>query len=52
MEKIERDLFEAYILTERGTDYLKREADGDYSDHFVQEGWEAWQACSKTHSPR
>ena len=45
----ERVLFERYILTERGQDYLQRndprvDAEHDYVNDFVQEAWEAWQA--------
>lgn len=42
----ERKVFEQYILTERGEAYLNRELE-NYSDHFVQEAWEAWQARSQ-----
>jgi hypothetical protein len=45
-----RKEFEAYILRDRGTDYLLRndpsiDAEHDYVDPFVQEAWEAWQAA-------
>jgi hypothetical protein len=42
-QEVERTRFEAYILTERGKDYLIRTPDGSYQDHFVQEAWESWQ---------
>lgn len=43
----ERAEFEAYILTERVKDYLKRACSCesfDYENVYVQEAWEAWQA--------
>jgi NTP pyrophosphatase (non-canonical NTP hydrolase) len=45
-----RKEFEAYILRDRGADYLLRndpsiDAEHDYADPFVQEAWEAWQAA-------
>jgi hypothetical protein len=46
----ERANFEQYILSERGEAYLAREEEG-YSDDFVQEAWEAWQARAAIAQP-
>lgn len=43
--------FEAYILRDRGPEYLlvrndpNEDAEHEYKDHYVQEAWEAWCAA-------